>query len=341
MPGKINSEAQEDILSQIANDEEDFEQLGPEDDEGGDDSQPSFDDNDEGTTGPVEDDPKPAKAKKETAESDEEFDPKKRYKQDKDGNLVDDNGKIVARAGKERGIVEKLKRRLNEEETTSRDLASQLGKIASATRELMDKYRTLNEQKSYGSTLGLTDQEQREAMELTAMSKTDPKGALKKILTKYHLNGNDLSDLGVTGPLDPAEVARHILEQQEAKKPKATDPVDTPEMQEARAFAERHPDFLEADQALVDAVVKAKNRFPEKTFDEIWIRIKQYVAGQDQQPPQPQQQPKTPQRPVPHNSSTPRGPAKKGLDITARNPSKSFNDIGRELLAELKTLEEN
>ena len=334
---KLAKEATDDILSQISVDEEDFDQLGdnqpdPEDE---DENQPEVDDNDndEDATDPVDD----------GGDQEEEIDLKQKLKEDKHGNLLDNKGRIVAKAGKERGIVQKLKKRLIEEEATTQRQARMLAEVSSGARELMEKYKALRDERTQGQALGLDAAEQKEALEIFAMSKLDPKGALRKILTKYHLNGNDLSDLGVTGPLDPAEVAKHILQQQNAEKEKAkpaTEPVEPPEQKEAKQLFENHPELLKAPESILSAITDAKNCFPHKSLEEIWVALKTHLQKQKQQKPQNRQQEERKARDVPRNGSTSRKPATKGIDTSARSPTSSFEDIGRELLADLKRIEE-
>jgi hypothetical protein len=345
MPGKFSNEAQEDILSQLTVDDEDANDFGdnqPNDDDEQDDkvsTDPVADDDDEN-----EDDDIDTRQPKEQDEDDEIINSKKRLKEDKKGNLVDRKGNIVAAAGKERGIFTKMRERLAAEQQASQAMAKQLNDIAAGTRELMTKYKALQEQRAYGDTLGLTSAEQQEAQQFFAQSKIDPQGAIRKILTKFHLAGNDLSSIGVSGPLDPAEVARHLLELQEAKKPKPTEPVkqdDPPEVKEVEAFMGRYPELAKVDPKILTAIGDAKDKFPQMSLDEIWIKIRDHLKAQKEQTTQkPQQRQQTPARPIPNNGTTPRVSSKKGLDTSGRNPNQSFSDIGRELLADLKSLED-
>src|SRR5690606_16143991 len=105
-------------------------------------------------------------------------------------------------------------------------------------RELMTRYKSLKDQKNYPQSLGLNDDEIKQAAEIMAQIKLDPKAGVRKILTILHMNGTDLSDLGVTGPLDPKEVARQTLELQEARKPKEKTPQEQAK-EEALSFFNR------------------------------------------------------------------------------------------------------
>jgi len=339
MPGKLDKDNTDDILKQFISDDEDQDQLGNNEEKLDDDS----------ATGPVveeeeDGDPDDTAAKQKEEDEADDLEIKEKLPEDRAGNLVK-NGKVVVKAGKDRGIFEKLKRKLNTKEQELTGVYGQLGTIAKSARELMDKYKALSEEKSYGDKLGLEPPEQREALELFAKSKIDPMGALKAILTKAHLAGNDLSSLGVTGPLDPAEVAKHVLQLQEAKKPvvpAATDSVEEPHVKDAREFLDRYPELkVKENSNLLQAVADAKTKFPHLTLDECWIRIKTYIANQKKAAKEAEAQKKPPQRVVPHNSSNVEHvPNRRGLDMQARAPNSSYRDIGAELLADLKALEE-
>ena len=184
MAGKQTPEAQSDILSQIISDDEDQLQLGDNNDnddleleQDGDHQEGNEDDDATGDVDEDHQDDDQLQGRKEEEEDD--FDPKKRYKQDKHGNLVDDNGKVIVKAGKDRGVFEKVKNKLSQREKELGDLSHRLLDITKATRELIGRYKALQEQKTYGAKLGLQETEEREAIELFARFKTDPKAALK------------------------------------------------------------------------------------------------------------------------------------------------------------------
>lgn len=338
--GKVSSEDAQDVLDQfvVEGDEEDEEQLSAGETDDNDDE------DDSSTTDPVEDEDNNDDVDDQPEEVDE-LDPKNRFAQDKKGNLLDKNGKIVATAGKERGIFEKLRGRLKERETALANSATQLAQIAAGTRDLMQKYKALQEEKGYGQQLGLEASEQKEALELFARSKIDPKAVIKHILTKAHLAGTDLSDIGVSGPLDPAVVARHVYDLQKAEeaknKPTTTEPVRQDDGQEeAKKFFNDHPEAMNEPEELLNAVAQAKNRFPHLSLSHIYTKIKLHVVQQNKKP---QGKIDDPARRVnPHNggSGSERRSNKKGIDIHARSPSNSFNDIGKELLRDLQSLED-
>lgn len=338
-PNKADN--QQDILDQFIDDDEDEDQLS----DGSNDEEDFDGDTDDGTSND-DDTTEPVQNKKEEPEDDKI----PAMKQDKNGNLLNKDGTIAVRGGKDRGVWDKLKTKLDKSEQEKTNLATQLGDIAARSRELMEKYKALRDEREYGAILGLEKTEQKEALELFAKFKLDPKGALKSVLTKLHLAGQDLSDIGVSAPLDPAEVAKHVLALQEKNKP-TTAPVakeqDGDPNKEANDFMNRFPHLKarspENDQ-MIDAIVRGKERFPHLSFDEIYVRIREHLARNGGKPikkENTQPQDRRQDRPHGNNNHQRRESNKRGLDTSARSPNMSFNDIGKELLRDLQELEEN
>lgn len=335
---------QQEILNNIISDEEDEAQLGesnePEFDESDDadqdiDQEKEPDDLDEDVDDRSQHEQKTKPATDPVAQQpDEKL--KLGFKADRAGNLIDKDGKIVFTAGRSRAVFEKVKAALYAEEKKTTDLVGTLNNVVTAGRELMQRYKTLKEQRNLPQSLGLNEVETKEALEMRALMKADAKSAVKKLLTMVHLNGIDLSDIGVNSALDPQEVAKHVLELQEAKRQQNEPDPYRQAQNEAAQFLQRHPDA----RPHTGLVAQAKQRFPHMTLDEIWFQIKlaaQRTGGNGQQRPQQQQ----PGRTVPRNSvpSVPTGRTKK-LSIKAVDPTQSYSQIGRQLLADLKSLEE-
>lgn len=276
-----------------------------------------------------EDDPEPAKQPATASVADQPLDKKKLgFKADKAGNLVDKDGKVVFAAGRPRALYEKVKTALYQSDKDKQELTQTLTGVISSAKQLMSRYKQLKEQKNYPQSLGLTDDEIKQASEIMAQMKLDPKAGVRKVLTILHMNGTDLSDLGVTGPLDPKEVARQTLALQEANKPKAKTPQEEARA-EAIAFFNRHSDA----EPHVGMITEAKRRFPHMTLDQIWFQIKLAAAtasvGKQSRKPAGK-----PDRVIPRNSQ------RNGkLSLRSVDPSKSFSDIGKELLRDLQNIE--
>lgn len=257
------------------------------------------------------------------------------FKADKAGNLVDAEGKIVFTAGRSRALYEKVKGALYKESQAKEEILTEFNKVTTAARELLGRYNTLKEDKNYGEKLGLTPDENKQAAEMMAQMKLDPKTGIKKILTMVHLAGTDLSDIGVKGPLDAKEVARHMLELQEAKKPKEKSAEDAAK-EEGMAFLGRHPDAVPHVQMIADA----KMRFPHMSLDQIWFEIKRSASrpaptAPVEKPTRQRQPAQKPGRIIPRNGN------RSQLSLKPADTTKSFSDIGRELLRDINNLEAN
>lgn len=322
-----NEDFEEDLFNKVTEDEDDTDAVDTEDDDD-DQSVGTMDDDDGDSDADLSDDD-------HSVDDDEEddFDHRQRLPEDKDGNLLH-KGKVAVKAGKDRGVFEKVRSKLVEQEIVNKSLAGRLAEISKAGTELLRRYNELKESRQYHEKIGLDEREYKQAAEIMALAKTDPRGALRRVLTIMNLNGHDLSDIGVSGPLDPREVARHVLELEQSKRP--TEPV-APQMspekaaeEQARDFISRNQDVLQYENAF-DIIARAKEKLPNMPLDEIWARIKAAANGQ-------QQKKEPPQRiaPKPENRDVRQGKRSK-LDISARSHSMSFEDIGKELLRDLKT----
>lgn len=329
-----NEQLEEDILNGMGLDDDvDNDILG-----GDDEDEDDAGDDDSGiTTGSVEGDDKPQQQQNDNDEL------TRKYHSDKHRNLVDDKGKIVARAGKERDIFQQTRDALTAERNNHLATQNHLRTVAQAGQELLEKYKALRQTAEYYKTIGLTDAEAKEAVEVHARFKTDPKGALKYVLTKMHLGGNDLTDIGVSGPLDARAIADEAIRKFQANQPKPVKKTPEQEAQEtATEFLKRFPDAVPQ----IGKIAKAKLAFPHLTLDQIWVQYllhqvkKQFTTGSVAKPQQQQRRTNGTAPLKPHNANG-RDPKRRGLDLTPRDHSKSFSDIGRELLADIRAIEDN
>lgn len=331
----MTKEQHQSILNNIIADDDDdekeavgFENEAVEDEIEGDPA----DDNDEPDAG--DDDPDPAEPPVATGAVERQPAPREEklqlgYKADRLGNLIDKEGKVIFPRGKSREVFERVKKAFYLEQNKNKDLIAAFNNLAGTSKELFARYKALKE--SAPSAHGLTEPEVKEALDLAALMKIDAKAGVKKLLTMLHLNGVDLNDIGVNQPLDAKEVARQVLELQNAKKVDEPSPEDTAK-EEAMAFLTRHPQAAQH----IGLVAEAKNRYPHMTLDEIWFQIQLHANRQPQQ-----QQQKPNGRVIPRNNR-PTGPVDKTrrLSLKAVDPSQSYADIGKQLLHDLKTLEE-
>lgn len=267
-----------------------------------------------------------------------------RFDEDNYGNLMY-NGRVLVKKGRPRMVFDKLRKELRTQAGQTQGALRQLNELATNTKKLYEKYKELNEAGTAAKRYNLSDDQANEALQLFALSMTDPKLAIRKVLTKAQMNGTDLSDLGITGPVDAEEVARHTMRLQEEARRKAeqqqqtTEPVVSPQEQEAKDFLIRNPQAL----AHVEAIGNARNKFPHLSFDQIWTGLQQHLQQKNQNNDRQDRQ-QTRQGTRPHTRDQRRqskAPPKKGkLDLSARDASQSFEDIGAELLRDIKAIEE-
>lgn len=225
-----NEDLENDILRNIAGDSDDDQHLlDNEDDDGikfGDpeDNEEDFDDRhdltDDDADDPDDDDDEPQKRPTEPVEknkppvkqpTDADRNEKFQFAEDKQGNFVDKDGNIIVKAGKSRDIFVKIKKAYLNEQRKVAEAAQAFHEVVANAQELLKRYNDLKATKSFAEEHGLTPDENKQAVELAALNKIDPVGAVKKILTIAHMNGIDLKDIGITGPVDAKTVAEMML----------------------------------------------------------------------------------------------------------------------------------
>lgn len=312
----------------------------PEDDENLDDSDdlPDDDDdtNDDAPTESVDDD------RTRSADDAEIEELTKEYKADAKKNLVDKDGKVIARSGTERQAFERTKAALKQKHNESRALAQRLQEVSTAGRTLLDRYNALKNEADYGNKIGLAKEESKEALDLYARMKHDAKGGLKYILTKMQMAGHDLSDLGVSGPLDAKAIADEAIKRHLS----ATKPVEETHEQKAEKAAKQFLDDFPNARNKIPAIAEAKQRWPQFSLHEIWLRlsiyeaIEAFKAKSGNLRPGPQGQQKRPSNAAPPaKHSNARGERRRNLDNAPRDPTKSYSEIGKDLLREIREIE--
>lgn len=263
-----------------------------------------------------------------------------KFKQDREGNFIDKDGNIVVRKGKQRDLFVKIKKAYNTERGKVERITQDFQETITAAKVLLKRYNELKATKNFAESVGLSEEEAKNAAEIHALIKLDPKAGVKKILTMLHLGGTDLSEIGVTGPLDAKTVAQHVLELQALKKPPEKSEEDKAK-EIADAFLERHPDARQ----YVGALAEAKRRFPVMTYDQIWYQLLLHAKQRGQQQPNDANGGnRPPNRPIPRNSNRATGVVAdrgKKLSLKAVDPSQSFSQIGRDLLRDINEMEKS
>lgn len=355
MPNKDLQDQQNDLLKHMTAGDPEEEQLGNEPELEFDENEP--DDEDEESPAPKK---KQQKDDADIDDEEDEFEPRRKpatgdvdgdeddeaeeeprqsrfyFKADKAGNLLDKEGRILFTKGRARGIFTKLKDAFEAEERKVAVASAAFNKVTETARELLTRYKALKEDNTRGKSLGLTDPEQKEALEIRALMKLDPKDGVRKILTMLHMSGTDLTDLGVNQPLDAKTVAEQVLALQDARKPKEDDP-ETRAKKEALDFLRAFPSAA-PHTALV---AEAKEKFPHMTLPEIWFQIISAAKNPQNQKRRDDRRPNGSSRDIPRNQQPSRPRSRNGkLSIAPVDPTQSFHQIGSQLKADLKALEE-
>jgi hypothetical protein len=360
MPNKDLLDQQNEILSQFTADEDDDDKskvltnedndVELDDDEDGQHQQSADDDEDDG-----EDEPDAGDDDTHDDSQQQQRQPQQQrqsptgpvadhnrpfyFKADRLGNLVDAQGKVIFPKGRSRNVFEKVKKAYFDEVNKVTNVAQAFMKMAETSQELVKRYKELKETANLGKNLGLSESEYKEALQMRALMKSDAKGAIRKILTMAHMNGTDLTELGVNQPLDPKTVAEQVLALQEARKPKPPTDEDRAK-EEAVSFLRQFPDAAPH----IDLVAEAKRRFPQMTLGQIWYQIQiSAMRGQKTQKlggKQRQQQRPNGSRPIPRNSQPSNPRIRDGkLSIAPVDPSQTFEQIGKDLLRDLREIE--
>ena len=261
-----------------------------------------------------------------------------KYDVDKAGNVVI-NGQIIARSGPERKIFEKFRNTFEEVNRQQHQMVKHIQDVVAAGKELKQKYDTLRENRGYGERIGLDDAETKQALDIAALAKNDPKAAAKKFLTLMQLSGTTIDDIGTEVPLDPATIAeqavqKYVAEQEaKAKKEATTEPVESPEAKEAREWLDRNPKAV----PFVQQLDQAKSRFPHLSYDQCWTLLQQGIDRAKKNADQQDRQRAAPKDPG--TSQKTRTRRRQPPKSTIPDSAKSFKQIGADLLRELNSKE--
>ena len=292
--------------------------LGPE--EGGEEEEGLDLEGDEGTDGPTEDEApddrgqeeEPALFSREAEEHrqerrrDEEprsvthTDGQLRY--DRAGNVVDNKGKVIAQAGRERRLYETAhngRLDLARERVANNTLRENVKKAVDIATALHTRLQAAQNQPDIARELGVTREEQVEALQLAALSKKSPEEAVKKVLTMAVARGIDLTKLGLTPGVDAKSLMEMVttaidkrmtpltersareaeLEKRRAEQQGITDDVT----RTTQEFFYQNPRALPYVKA-IQTFYEQNPRFQNMSLGEVWSRMQLAMLQQRQQP---------------------------------------------------------
>lgn len=214
-----------------------------------------------------------------------------RYLQeDKDGNFTNSKGDIVAASGLQRSYFENLKREGRAMRDSLENAQFAIAQAKPQIQKLIDENKQLKEaqtsQQSPQDLYGMEEEEVRKAVELRKLYNSDPIQAFKQLLTNAKVAGIDISRVGTTVDVNPAMLRTAIADVQKEQSSKNAATEQTPEKketvsqedatrQEATAFLENNPEA----QPFLETIGKARGQYPDKSFEEIWLRLRQYMRN--------------------------------------------------------------
>jgi hypothetical protein len=223
---------------------------------------------------------------------------------DNKGNLVNGDGIVVARAGKEARMYQDLHKTRGQAQTLHGQLTDVTGRLKKAVeigqglhRDLQAAQAQVNAVKQFGLDQG----EHLTALRLFKELRDNPQQALKNILTRAATNGINMSELGLTpGGVDPKSLVDMIKQEIGTAVNPLRERTEA-ERRHAQAQAQDKQRLSEI-QTQVDGFFgqnpEAKNylpvftqtlqQFPGMSLGEVWARIQLHLAQNPQSRSRPQ-----------------------------------------------------
>lgn len=277
-----------------------------------------------------------------------------KIKSDQKGNLIDANGKIIARAGSERRLYEAKEKVTKEYQRLQKDYAENQNLMADATQFINQLKSQLDfvKNNSLQGQHQINDQEATEAFKVYNMLKNDQtalEGA-KYVLTKLAERGINIQSLGAgSGAIDPAVLSQSITSQINQQLQPITERFTKQTQEEAsRAEAQQYvegffranPDATPHRQTLT-AMLKDP-RFRGMSLPEAWSNLERHLLRQQvaqMQQPQPEQSPQQPApEPRPNGRQRPQVQAsRQSVDNSPMHAEMTYRDIVNSLVSDYGT----
>lgn len=218
-------------------------------------------------------------------------------KPDKRGNLLDKDGKIVARAGREARLYqgrERYKRQLSSAQSETTEVRGQLQKLAGVARTLYNENTAYKAQGEALKQFNLTPQKQLTALQLFAELESNPQQAIRRILTQAAARGINVQELGnANGGTDVAALSDLIKreigaaidplkktaaqQEQERQERQQLETQNQEAAREVRAFFGRNPEAKNYAQVFTRALNDP--RYSGFSLGEIWAKILQNLPA--------------------------------------------------------------
>lgn len=216
--------------------------------------------------------------------------------EDENGNLVNNEGEIIATAGKSRHFYETLKLEGRKQRQAAQNLALSNMQLGEQFRNLYSEFQELKDRKPFdlSKETGLSDVQVESGIKLMKQYRQDPIGAIKSLLTQAQMDGIDIGQIGANISADP-QALRAMLDEALEHRLGNTEKENSEESAMQKATQEANEFLQEFPQAAqhVDIITQAKQQFPNMPLREIWLRI--LASARNSQNKQ-QQQPVTKRR---------------------------------------------
>ena len=216
-------------------------------------------------------------------------------KEDDNGNLLNNDGDIIALAGKSRTYYEGLRGEARKQRTAAETLAGQNLELSRRFAELYDEYKSMDHTRvtaaqSIVKETSFSDNEATNAIALMKQYKQDPIAAIKSLLTQAQASGIDVTQIGANitaNPADMRQTMQTMLEEHTApqREQENQDRIQAEANKEANAFLQTFP---EAENFHVQ-ISQAKMRYPKMSLQEIWFKLKPHIRQPQAQQQQQQQ----------------------------------------------------
>lgn len=200
-------------------------------------------------------------------------------KEDEHGNLLNDDGDVIATAGTSRNFYEGVKKEARKFRSAATELALSHKELAQQFKALYDEHQDVIKNgadpiQSIVKETGFSTHEGKEALALLRQYKKDPIGAIKGMLTQAKMSGIDVSQIGANIAVDPS-MLRSTFETMIDEKLGKKDTVNPDQQayetaaQEAASFLEKHPKA----RKFAKQIGEAKIRYPDMSLERIWYNI--------------------------------------------------------------------
>lgn len=281
---------------------------------------------------------------------------------DKHGNLVNKEGKLVAKAGREARFYQswqkaegKAQQLVTQANIRIQDGEKKLNKAVEIGMRLSDQLTAVREAGTAHTRAGLNDQEHNQAIELAVMAKKEPIQALKTLLTRAAASGIDLTQLGLQpGGFDTkalldmvrGEIQTHVAPLKQRTEQEQTAERNRLENQRKSEEATTELQTFVADNPEVKpflpafAKIYADPELQHMSLGEVWARMQTNLLRRGIDPKNPQRQQRSPnpqrqQRRLPNGRGTPPGTRDgRRVDRSEMAPvSSSYDDILNDVLS--------